>query len=240
MKRMKRLIPALVCLLSLLAFFSGAQTASAYEAITVTIPVNCFTVYGNSTHTYELKLESENESDPQPAEDILKITEDSAGAFEIDLTEPGTYHYSIYEIPGSDANIQYDSSSYKIIVFAENSEDGGLRYTITAYEAGTNSKAERIAFQDNAFSETETTSAATTVTTVTAASTTTASAATTTAATTTAATTTEQNTDIVYNILAGDSFPAHAIRLVMLLSAMTAIFAFLFKRNQSEEEEKNE
>jgi pilin isopeptide linkage protein len=235
MKRMKRLIPALVCLLSLLAFFSGAQNASAYEAITVTIPVNCFTVYGNSTHTYELKLESENESDPQPAEDILKITEDSAGAFEIDLTEPGTYHYSIYEIPGSDANIQYDSSSYKIIVFAENSEDGGLRYTITAYEAGTNSKAERIAFQDNAFSETETTSAATTVTTVTAASTTTASAA-----TTTAATTTEQNTDIVYNILAGDSFPAHAIRIVMLLSAMTAIFAFLFKRNQSEEEEKNE
>lgn len=235
MKRMKRLIPALVCLLSLLAFFSGAQNASAYEAITVTIPVNCFTVYGNSTHTYELKLESENESDPQPAEDILKITEDSAGAFEIDLTEPGTYHYSIYEIPGSDANIQYDSSSYKIIVFAENSEDGGLRYTITAYEAGTDSKAERIAFQDNAFSETETTSAATAVTTVTAASTTTASAA-----TTTAATTTEQNTDIVYNILAGDSFPAHAIRLVMLLSAMTAIFAFLFKRNQSEEEEKNE
>ena len=235
MKRMKRMIPALVCLLSLLAFFSGAQNASAYEAITVTIPVNCFTVYGNSTHTYELKLESENESDPQPAEDILKITEDSAGAFEIDLTEPGTYHYSIYEIPGSDANIQYDSSSYKIIVFAENSEDGGLRYTITAYEAGTDSKAERIAFQDNAFSETETTSAATTVTTVTAASTTTASAA-----TTTATTTTEQNTDIVYNILAGDSFPAHAIRLVMLLSAMTAIFAFLFKRNQSEEEEKNE
>ena len=42
------------------------------------------------------------------------------------------------------------------------------------------------------------------------------------------------------SILTGDRFPAHAIRLVMLLAAMTAIFAFLFKQKQSEEDEKNE
>ncbi len=232
MKLAKILFPALVCLLSLFVLFSGTQKAFAYEAIRVTIPVNCFSVYGNSTHTYELKVESENESAPKPVDDILTVTEDSTGAFEIDLTEPGTYHYSIYEIPGSDSNIQYDSSSYDIVVFAENSEDGGLRYAVTAYKAEADSKAEAIAFQDLAFSETETT----------AASTTTAAILTTTAVTTatTAAATTTKNTDIVYNILTGDSFPAHAIRLVMLISAMTAIFAFLFKRDQNEEDEKNE
>ena len=41
-------------------------------------------------------------------------------------------------------------------------------------------------------------------------------------------------------VMTGDSFPTHAIRLVMLISAMTAIFAFLFKQKKSEEEEKNE
>ena len=57
---------------------------------------------------------------------------------------------------------------------------------------------------------------------------------------TTAVTAKEHKTDIMNSILTGDRFPAHAIRLVMLLAAMTAIFAFLFKQKQSEEDEKNE
>ncbi len=219
MKLKKFLIPALVCLLSLFALLSGTQTAFAYETIRVNIPVNCLTVYGNDTHTYELKIETENESSPEPVSDILTMTEESTGAFEIDLSEPGTYHYSIYEVTGSDANIRYDSSRYNIVVYAENSENGGLGYSMTAYRAGSDSKADRIAFQDMVLSDNKTTSMATM---------------------TTAVTTKEYDTLNINSILTGDSFPAHAIRLVMLISAMTAIFAFLFKRNQSEEEEKNE
>ena len=226
MKLKKFLIPALVCLLSLFAILSGTQTAFAYETIRVNIPVNCLTVYGNDTHTYELKIETENESSPEPVSDILTMTEESTGAFEIDLTEPGTYHYSIYEVTGSDANIRYDSSRYNIVVYAENSENGRLGYSMTAYMAGSDSKADRIAFQDMVLSDNKTTSTATMTTAVT--------------TMTTAVTTKEYDTLNINSILTGDSFPAHAIRLVMLISAMTAIFAFLFKRNQSEEEEKNE
>ena len=87
-------------------------------------------------------------------------------------------------------------------------------------------KAESIAFQDIVLSETATTTSATTTTLT----------YTTTATVTTAVTTMEHKTDIINSILTGDSFPAHAIRLVMLISTMTAIFAFLFKRDQSEEE----
>ena len=85
--------------------------------------------------------------------------------------------------------------------------------------------------RDTGLSVTETTTAATITTT----------ARTTTAVTTvtTAVTTRERNTSIINSILTGDSFPAHAIRLVMLIAAMTAIFAFLFKKNQNEEDEKN-
>ena len=233
MKLIKKLIPAFVCLLSLSVLLSGTQTAFAYETVRVNIPVDCLEVYGNNTHTYELRIESENESSPMPVSDILTITEDSTGTFEIELTEPGTYHYSIYEVAGSDANIQYDSGRYNIEVYAENNENGGIGYTIIAFQEGADSKAEAIAFQDMILSDTET---------VTSTATTTALTDTTTTVTTvtTDVTTKERKTDINNSILTGDSFPAHAIRLVMLISAMAAIFAFLFKREHSEEDEKNE
>ena len=232
MKLRKFFITAMVCLLSLFAFLPGTQSVFAYETIRVSIPVDCLEVYGNNKHTYNLKIESENESFPTPVSDILTIAEDGSGAFEIELTEPGTYYYSIYEVAGNDANIQYDSSRYNITVFTENNEDGGLHCTITACRAGADSKAESISFQDIVLSETETTTAAT--------ETTTAAHTTVVTEVTTAETTMEHKTDIISSILTGDSFPAHAIRLVMLISAMTAIFAFLFKRDQSEEDEKNE
>ena len=229
MKLVKILIPAFVCLLSLFVLLSGTQPAFAYETIRVNIPVDCLAVYGNNTHTYELKIESENESSPVPVSDILTIAEDSTGTFEIDLTEPGTYHYTIYEAAGSDTDIQYDSSRYNITVYTENNEDVGLSYTITACRSGADSKAESIAFQDIILSDTATTTAETTTHTYTTIVTT----------VTTSVTTMEHKTDIVNSILTGDSFPAHAIRLVMLIAAMTAIFAFLFKKNQNEEDEKN-
>jgi len=232
MKLKKILIPAFVCLLSLLVLLSGTQTAFAYETIKVDSPVECLEVYGNNTHTYELKIESENESSPVPVSDILTIAEDSTGNFEIYLTEPGTYRYSIYEAAGSDTNIQYDSSRYNIAVYAENNEDNELCCSIIAFQAGADSKADSVAFQDIALSDKETTATATAMTTLT---------YTTPAATVTASVTTmEHKTDIINSILTGDRFPAHAIRLVMLLAAMTAIFAFLFKQKQSEEDEKNE
>ena len=239
MKLIKKLIPAFVCLLSLFVLLSGTQTAFAYEAIKVDIPVDCLEVYGNNTHTYELKIESENESSPVPVSDILTIAEDSTGTFEIYLTEPGTYRYSIYEAAGSDTNIQYDSSRYNIVVYAE------LCCSIIAFQAGADSKAESIAFQDivlSAAKKVPTTTMTTTTTTTTTTATMTTLTDTTTAvtSTTTAVTTKKQSTDIISDIMTGDNFPAHAIRLVMLISAMTAIFAFLFKRDQSEEDEKNE
>ncbi len=228
---MKNLIPAFVCLLSLFVLLSGTQTAFAYETVRVVIPVDCLEVYGNNTHTYELKIESENESSPMPVSDILTIAEDSTGTFEIYLTEPGTYRYSIYEAAGSDTNIQYDSSRYNIEVYSENNEDNELCCSVIAFQAGAGSKAESVAFQDIVLSDTVTTAAAasTTLTYTTAVT-----------KVTTAVTTKEHKTDIMNSILTGDRFPAHAIRLVMLLAAMTAIFAFLFKQKQSEEDEKNE
>ena len=160
MKLIKKLIPAFVCLLSLFVLLSGTQTAFAYEAIKVDIPVDCLEVYGNNTHTYELKIESENESSPVPVSDILTIAEGSTGTFEIYLTEPGTYRYSIYEAAGSDTNIQYDSSRYNIVVYAENNEDNELCCSIIAFQAGAGSKAESVAFQDIVLSDTVTTAAA--------------------------------------------------------------------------------
>ena len=227
MRLIKGTIPALICLLSLFVLLSAAQNVSAYEALRVAVPVNCLSVYGNGTHTYELKIETE--SSPEPVVDTLTVTEDSTGAFEIDLTEPGTYHYSVYEAAGGDTAVKYDSTRYDIVIFAEDSGSGGLRSSMTACISGSDSKAESISFRDTVLSGTVTTAPpVTTAVRTTAAVTVTA-----------AASAKEHKTDIIDSILTGDSFPAHAIRLAMLISAMAAIFTFLFRHKQSEEEEKN-
>ncbi len=99
MKLIKMFIPAVVCLLSLWVFFSVRTNAFAYEAINVTIPVDYFTVYGDNTHTYEVKIEPKNEEAPKPVSDSLNISEDGTGTFDISITEPGTYIYNISLIP---------------------------------------------------------------------------------------------------------------------------------------------
>ena len=42
------------------------------------------------------------------------------------------------------------------------------------------------------------------------------------------------------NVLTGDSFPAHTVRFTLLVSFLTAVSAFLFKRNKNEEEDEHD
>ena len=47
-------------------------------------------------------------------------------------------------------------------------------------------------------------------------------------------------TGFIDNVLTGDSFPAHAVRMTMLSLVLITISTFLFKRDNNEEEDKNE
>ena len=253
MKTLRRIFcTATLCLLSCFVFPFYSISASAYVTIEAEIPVYCLEVTDSGNHIYQIKIESENNVSPAPKSDILEITENGTGKFEIDIDEPGTYQYRIYEKTGYDSNIKYDDNIYTVTVFVETISDDDLKYAVVAKIIGKDEKPDCIEFENIVYGDSETVTTTIPVTTVPTETTTTAATEKTTTATkvttevtTTVTTTKSDNTDnpitgFIDSVLTGDSFPAHAVRLTMLASVLIAISTFLFKRDNSEEEDKNE
>lgn len=243
MKKIRSLICLMaVCLLSCFVFpFMGIR-ALAYVTLEAEIPVTCLEIPDDMTHTYTIIIESENEVSPVPKSDTLEITENGTGKFEIDIDEPGTFVYKVYEKEGNEPDIKYDQNIYSVTVFVEDVSENTLKYAVVAKIEGKDEKPDLIEFK-NAFE----TDIVTTTTTVPVTTETTSAAKTTTAAATTAAVTTSKPettkssiTVLIDTVLTGDSFPAHAVRITMLASILIAISTFLFKRDKNEEEDKNE
>jgi pilin isopeptide linkage protein len=252
-----------VCLLSCFVFTSLEISALAYATLEAEIPVTCLEIRDGKTHIYQIAIEAENNTSPNPKSGILEITENRTGKFEIDIDEPGTFVYKVYEKEGSEPNIKYDKNIYSVTVFVEEVSDHTLKYAVTAKIEGKNEKPDAIAFENIVEGEKEivTTSPADAVTTETAvrsihtnpppdrskdAPGRTPEKVTAAVTTTTAVTASENDhtgnpvTEWIDNVLTGDNFPAHAIRMLMLSSILIAIATLLFKRDNNEEEEKNE
>ncbi|MCR4890307.1 MAG: hypothetical protein K5979_14195 [Ruminococcus sp.] len=247
MKAAERIISAVsACILSLSLFCLGELQAEAYSTIDAEIPVTCLKVEDNNSHIYQIKIESENDISPAPISDTLYITENGTGYFEINIDEPGTFRYRIYEETGSDPNIEYDDNIYAVSVFVENGIDDELIYSVTANIVGRDGKLDNIEFINAVLAETDIVTTTTPSSTTAPPKTTTTVTTTDTPVTTTVTTTAKPDhtenplTGFIDSVLTGDSFPAHAIRTIMLLSVIVAATSFLFKRKDSEEENSNE
>lgn len=235
---------AAVYMLSVFFCFFGTMSAAAYEAATAEIPFDCFIGSASDTETYRIKLEAVTEGAPVPESDILEVSI-AEEKFEVALTSPGTFMYRIYEIAGDDEGIEYDANIYTVALFVENDGDDRLSYTVVANAGDGSSKSASIKFKNIVLGDNVTFTTVPETSTVTTASETTA----TTAATTTTSAAAAQNesgsvsgdkiTKIVGAVMTGDSFPAHAVRSVLIVSFAAAIITFLFRRKNSEEEEKN-
>lgn len=259
MRKIRSLICLMaVCLLSCFVFpFMGIR-ALAYVTLEAEIPVTCLEIPDGMTHTYTIIIESENEISPVPKSDTLAITENGTGKFEIDIDEPGTFVYKVYEKEGNEPDIKYDQNIYSVTVFVEDVSENTLKYAVVAKIEGKDGKPDSIEFKNAVEAETVivttmTTDFVPTETTVTATTTdsssdtsTDDSKSTTTVTTTSDVTTSKTDhtdkpiTGFIDSVLTGDSFPAHAIRMTMLSSILIAISTFLFKRDNNEEEDKNE
>ena len=201
-------------------------------------------------------IEAENNTSPIPKSEMLEITENGTGKFEIAINEPGTFVYKVYEKEGNEPDINYDKNIYNITVFVEDVSDNTLKYAVVAKMEGKDEKQVAIEFENAVRVETgtttsTTTNSVTTVTTLTTTKTETSSdtstsitESTTTKATTTVTTSTvvststtvqtaNQITGFITSVLTGDDFPSHAIRIVMLSAILIAISTLLFKRNHT-------
>ncbi len=232
-----------VYLASVFFCFFAAPSAYAYENICAHIPVKCYDFSDSDNLEYKIKIESETFGAPVPEKDILEIDENCTGYFDINITEPGTFVYKIYEIKDDDENIRYDDKNYYVNLYVEQINDD-LTFSVVASGIG-GSKIEKIEFKNTFIEEKginnnmpdETTLAATTSTIT--------PTVTTTVTTSEALTSTIKNEKgtikkIVDSVLTGDSFHVHTVMAVIAVSGFAAAYTFLFRRKDSEEESKND
>ena len=158
-----------VCLLSCFVFSSFEIKALAYVSLEVEIPVTCLEIADGNTHVYQIVIEAENSYSPVPRSDTLEITENATGKFEIEIDEPGTFVYKIYEKEGNEPDVKYDTNIYSVTVFVEDVSDDTLKYAVVAEINGKDDKPDRIQFENAAETDivTTTTTPVTTETVVT-------------------------------------------------------------------------
>ena len=246
MKAVRRFAAVMaVYMVSVLFCVFGTSAAHAYDTVCARIPVNCCEFTEAADLEYIIKIEAETQGAPVPEKDVLEIDEDGTGFFDISITEPGTFRYNVFEIAGIDKNIRYDDKNYTVTVFVEHGAEGGLVYSVIA-NGLENSKSENIEFRNLSIDEKGVNDDMpdSVTTTVTTASVSTSSATVTSSAAVTvpAEVKTEKSyiTRIVDSVLTGDSFRVYTVITVMIIAFAAAAYTFLFRRKDSEGEEKTD
>lgn len=242
MKIVRKLICAyfnILCILSFCFFsFSGIK-AKAYAPIEAVIPVSCLEIPDSSKHTYEIAIESQSNNAPVPASDTLSITESGTGEFTIEITEPGTFVYKVYEKTGTDINIVYDDTVYFVTVFVTNTEENSLNYAVAAINAEKNTKNDKVTFKDvlssdivittsSVVTEELSTSSRVSVTTVTETS-------------TSAGITSDSSdrktiiNDLISSVMTGDSMPIRLLFIIIGVSLAVALIMIMLKKRKNDE-----
>ena len=124
---MKRIIGLMIGILLIAVPFTAI--AEGYAPLTVKIPVRT-----NEKMTLSLKGDAEGE---------YAIT--GQGEIEVTMELPGTYHYELSQVKGTDPKTTYDSTVYEITVFVEDAE-GTLQAAVSADEQGKTEKPTELRF----------------------------------------------------------------------------------------------
>lgn len=210
-----------LCLLSVFVVPFNSLTVHAYVTASVEIPVSCLEISDSRTHIYKVMIEAENEVSPAPRNDSISVEQKGTGKFEIDINEPGTYEYRIYEIPGNEKDIKYDKNIYIVTVFVENAGEDGLKYAVSARISGSDVKPEQIVFKNGSSTDGDSD----------------------TASKPDNKPSSEDKekvpfTGYIQGLLSGDSFRARALRITMICLALIAVSTLLFRRDKDRKGEK--
>lgn len=102
--------------------------AFEYDPVTIKIP---FSVAKNDVEgdaPFDVVIEPKDSLCPAPDKSEVTINGNGSGSFEITVDEPGTYDYKVYERKGTDADIEYDDTSYTVSVFVTSNDKNELEY----------------------------------------------------------------------------------------------------------------
>ena len=138
----------------LLLTFASGVFAFAAENPTVKLSVN-ISVSGSVPTTpedYTIELKAVESANPMPDGSVsgaYTLTAKGKGSFSfpvIDFVKVGVYRYTVRQIPGTKPRCVYDDTVYNVNVTVINTADGGFEAYVTAREALSGNKPDKMAF----------------------------------------------------------------------------------------------
>ena len=144
----KRII-ILFSLCFLCTFFALSDTAFAsgfYTPVEAQIPFYTEKVSNNGSVTYNVRIEGTKGSEPMPAATEITVKAGESGHFDINITEPGTYIYKVYQKKGSSGNVQYDDRVYDVHLCVVNGNNNSLSCTVAVMLANSSTKPDKLDF----------------------------------------------------------------------------------------------
>ena len=143
---MKKLICILMCAVSL--FLINGIYAEAYGTSTVEIAVECAAMKYFRDYEYQIAIEPQGENAPMPESNVISVANGTQGVFKIDVNEPDTFTYRIYEPKPKNKNINYDHREYLVTLFVTDNQ-GELSYSLSVNESESDLKTGVVSFKDS-------------------------------------------------------------------------------------------
>lgn len=119
---------------------------TAEKTVTARIPVVCEKVDSEETFHYQLKGSPSQYEEIEQTE--LELKSGEKGYFQISYHYPGTYHYTVSQIAGTDKKTTYDNTEYQVDVYVTESENGELFAQPILYLKDEDGKKEELAFKN--------------------------------------------------------------------------------------------
>ena len=134
-KIFKTVASVLAAMTVLLFFVFPANAEFKYMPIMAYIPV---TVKNDASgkEKYEVVIEKIDDGAPMPKKDTLVFKGAGKDKFGIEIEEPGTYQYKIYERTGKNKKVIYDDTKYTVTVFVTHDDNGILDAKIILSDGG--------------------------------------------------------------------------------------------------------
>ncbi|MCR5291579.1 MAG: hypothetical protein K6E28_01665 [Eubacterium sp.] len=147
-----RLITAFLMVMSFICIFIGGMDAFAefqYTAVNAHVKFTCGLTEKLKNNSYKISIEAKTPGAPVPEKNTFTINEAGEGEFLINITEPGTFDYLIYQIKGTDKDIEYDNSRYEVHVYVTADTSDNLLYSVSINYENTAEKPSEIEFNNN-------------------------------------------------------------------------------------------
>ena len=136
MRIMRRLLAAVSICAVLLFFVFPVRADFRNTPIEALIPFTCVKADVSGGGIYDFVIEAADETTPMPESSMITIKGSGSASFGIEIDEPGTYQYKLYEMAGSNKKIIYDSTTYTVTLFVTQDDDGILDYQIIPSKGG--------------------------------------------------------------------------------------------------------